>query len=86
MKLICVHCARFHAAPLSSVPRGWVDIVPDPESRLPPVTYTAYETECGTIADTFGICPQCEEYRKTAFVAEPYSPDENAAPPAGTLF
>ena len=66
MKLICAHCHNYDAAPLSSIPRGWVDIVPDPTS-LPPVTCMDYKTEAGTIADTFGICPICEEYRKTAF-------------------
>ena len=64
--MICAHCDKYDAAPLSIIPRGWVDIVPDPTS-LPPQTCMDYKTEAGTIADTFGICPQCEEYRKTAF-------------------
>ena len=78
MKLICAHCRHYDSVPLSSVPRGWVDIVPDPTS--PPATAIGHKTPAGTIADTFGICPVCAEHRRTAFVADPETPVDDTTP------
>lgn len=85
MKLICVHCDDFDAAPLSSVPRGWVEIIPDPTS-LPPIMPIAFETKAGPIADTFGLCPRCEAYRKTAWVVPHDPPPADDAGSDGLLF
>ena len=76
MNLICAHCDRYDAAPLSNVPPGWVEIVPDPASP-PPQTRTEYKTPAGTIATHLGICPACDAYRKTAFQASLQGPADD---------
>lgn len=76
MKLICVICDQFDASPLTSIPPGWTDIVPDPTS-LPPTT--KIPTKPGTVHDTWGTCPACTEFHRTAFrVPETPPLDESA--------
>jgi len=83
MRLICAHCDHYDAAPLPKVPRGWVDIVPDPEPP-PPLVAIEFKTEAGTMADAFGICPACEQHRKTAFTMA--DKDRDGRPTEAMLF
>jgi hypothetical protein len=73
VRLICAHCETFDRRPLSSIPAGWAEIVPQPGSI--PTTDISHTTACGTVADTFGICPACQQNRKIANLTVAPPPD-----------
>ncbi len=54
MRLVCSHCDRYTAAPLATIPPGWIGV-------------TKWHQPTATVTHS-GVCESCDEYRKTAFV------------------
>ena len=66
MTLVCSHCDRYDAVPLSAVPSGWSDVQPG-LGALPCSLY-AVELDAGASATHFGTCPECAVWLKSANV------------------